>query len=490
LDFTQQFEAISTFSQRINSISRRSPSKSQSGESQLLSYIQNQRSPRKPNPTSTPLKNNQNILNLLDFELPPAPTPRSIPTITIRELESLKSSFASQISSLKATLSGREAEVEALKRAVTDAERRVGESAETAREETARRECVERDREEWERRGRDFEAVLRKVRAQVLEAETERGELVRRADEADERCREAEARVADAEARAARAESSRLERLDVGGAAGAGVANGSAESGEKGPLFTAEQVQKQIDEKVHALSTELHAIYKKKHITKVAGLKKGFEAKTKEKTSELQARVDALERQTEELQAKLDGTFSGVLPTTLAAASLSGVSTAQRDAELKKLEEQAAVIERQKAELAGRDEELRTRRSEYDVVMRELERERVEKGELVAAVDEMLALQSDTSVLGASMSEHHQQQLQLQLQNGGGASSAGTSIAEDLLRKSVGLSARPSGLARPGFGFAGQSKIAAPSSGLAKPLAGKSRMMSNIERMGGGRSMD
>jgi Fungal Transforming acidic coiled-coil (TACC) proteins len=308
-----------------------------------------------------------------------------------------------------------------------------------------------------------------------MESERERTELARRADEAEEKIRDAEAKVSDAEARAVRAESS---RLAVDGVVAGGVSDDAAERSDKGPLFTAEQVQKQIDEKVHALSTELHAIYKKKHITKVAGLKKGFEAKTKEKTSELQALVDTLERQNEELQAKLDGTFSGVLPSTL----VSGVSSAQRDAELKKIEEQAALIERQKAELAGRDEELRTHQKEYDTVMRDLERERVEKGELVAAVDEMLALQADVSVLGASVSGHHQQQ-----QQNGGTSS----VAEDLLRKSVGLGARPSGLARPGFGFAGaQSKIATPSSGLAKPMAGKSRMMSNIERMGGSRMLE
>ena len=63
--------------------------------------------------------------NLLDFDIPPAPTPRSMPSITPRELESLKSAFLSEISSLKASLSGKEAEVQSLKTAVGDAEKRV-----------------------------------------------------------------------------------------------------------------------------------------------------------------------------------------------------------------------------------------------------------------------------------------------------------------------------------------------------------------------------
>ena len=83
------------------------------------------------------------MLNLLDFELPPPPTPRSLPTVTIREMESVKSQFQSQLSSLTASLSGKEAEVDSLARAVADAERRVGEAQETVRDERSAREHAE-----------------------------------------------------------------------------------------------------------------------------------------------------------------------------------------------------------------------------------------------------------------------------------------------------------------------------------------------------------
>ena len=131
-------------------------------------------------------------------------------------------------------------------------------------------------------------------------------------------------------------------------------------------------------------------------------------------------------------------------------------------------EEQNALIERQKAELVGRDEELRTAREEFAVLMKDLERERVEKGELVAAVDEMLALQADISTVNPEVGN----------------------AVEDF-RKSISSSAvRPSGLRAPGaFGFGAGSKIAAP--GMQRSTSGgKSRMMSNIERMAGGRSME
>ena len=455
----------------------------------LRSHLQVQRTPRAAAPPRTPMRSGggqsqQQLLNLLDFDLPPAPTPRSAPTISVRELESVKAGFAGQVSALKATLSGREAEVEALKRAVGDAERRVGEAAEQLREERGRREGAERERGEWERRGREFEDVLRKVRADVMSAEEERGALAARCDEAEERAREAEARAADAEgdARAARAAADAAARTPL-------------EGGEGGAVFTAEQVQRQIDEKVHALSRELHAIYKKKHVTKVAGLKKGFEAKTKEKTAALAARVEELERQCDELQAKLDGTLSGVLATTLVTAApahppseSSGVSAEQREAELKRIEEQAAAIERARAELAGRDEELRATRAQFAEAMADLERERVEKGELVAAVDEMLALQADVSVLGVAAASVVAANTPLPER------AAAAAATEDVLRKSAGAGGggvpRPSGLARPRFGIPtpGRSGMAPPS-GLARPQAGmgKSRMMSNIERMGGAR---
>ncbi|KIW08076.1 uncharacterized protein PV09_01014 [Verruconis gallopava] len=465
LDFTQQFEAI-TKNYKSKSPTRRSPQKP-SAEPDLLSYIHSQRSPSKAgSSTMTPRPSKNNLLTLLDFELPPAPTPRSVPSITVREMESLKSKYSSEISSLRATLSGREAEVEALKRALSEAERRVGEAMENSREERSKREFVEKEKEQWERRGREFEEVLRKVKEEVLEAEKERSEMLARIAEAEQRVHDAEERASAAEARAIEAAT---KIVDTGSTATDGQRDG--------PLFTAEQVQKQIDEKIHTLSTELHAIYKKKHITKVAGLKKGFEAKTKEKTAELQARIEELERKNEELQLKLDGTLSGVLPAEIAEklrAAQDDVASEEREAVAKRLEEQNALIERQKAELLGREEELRTARAEFATLMKDLERERVEKGELVAAVDEMLALQSEISTINPE---------------------AGNAVED--FRKSISSSmntaSKPSGIRAPGaFGFnssVSSSKIAPPS--LSRSTSGgKSRMMSNIERMASGRSME
>ncbi|KAK5161561.1 hypothetical protein LTR04_004194, partial [Oleoguttula sp. CCFEE 6159] len=250
LDFTQQIEAFSSIhAQKSPTRSHRlSPAKPNT-EPNLLSFINGQRSPAKGRGYGTPSKNS-NILNLLDFELPPAPTPRSIPTITVRELESLKSSYLSEISSLKATLHGREAEVESLKKAVGDAERRVGEALETVREECSTREHVEKEKAEWEKRGTEVEAVLMSVKEEVMHSDREKEDLVRKVDHCTRRLEEAETRVVKAEQKAARAveaEQKAVRAVEV-----AGIASEGGDTSAKTEELVQRQVQAQLDQKIEA----------------------------------------------------------------------------------------------------------------------------------------------------------------------------------------------------------------------------------------------
>ena len=430
LDFTQQIEGISRPNASV------SPSKS-STEPNLLQYINNQRSPHKRGQSLATPGKQSNLLNLLDFELPPAPTPRSIPTITVRELETLKSSYLSQISSLKATLSGREAEVESLKRAVNDAERRVGESQEELREEKDARAHAESEKAGWEKRGQEVELVLKSVKEEVMKTEAEKEDLLRKIEDAERRIDNAEARAVKAEERFADALAARADPSD-----------GSTSA-------TEEQVQKlvaaQIDSKIEAVSRELHAVYKDKHERKVGTLKKSYEARSEKRCAELQNRLDALHRENEELHAAKDSTFTG---------PVSGMSS----------EESAAMkseIEEQKAHLARLENEIRTSQQQQAALMQDLERERIEKGDLVAAVDEMLALQSEAGPSQAQRKEQSEMQ-------------GAISVVEDF-RKSI---SRPSGLKPP---TAGESRIgrggATPGSAV-RAGGGKSRMLANIERMG------
>ena len=410
----------------------------------------------------------QSILNLLDFELPPAPTPRSIPTVTARELESLKSKYLSEISSLKATLSGKCAEVDSLKRAVTDAERRVGQAQEELREECSAKEHAERERTVWEKKGKEVEEILQAIRKEVMSNEKEMEQLESRLQESERRAEDAEVREADARAAAAEAE-----RRAAAVAANSTAGPEQVASAE----HVAKQVQKELDEKIGAISSELHAVYKKKHETKVATLKKSYEARAEKKCAELQKRVGELSRQNEELQASKDATFSGVLPKDIS-------STSSQSADLRLLEEQKVEIEQQRAKLAGMLTELESVKSQHGNLLRELEIERAEKGELVAAAEEMLGLQHDSAAVSSSV--------------GGAGVSAGAGAGVDEFRRSIsrcsGLRAPTTGLSESRIGRAGggvgmsmSMGGAAGSTGLARPVTGlKSRMMSNIERMGGG----
>jgi chromosome segregation ATPase len=431
IDFTQQMEGINTYRQH-------SPAKSQT-EPNLLQYMNSQRSPNKASARqsyATPGKPN-NILNLLDFELPPAPTPRSIPTITVRELESLKSSYLSQISSLKATLSGREAEVESLKRAVGDAERRVGEAQESLREEKSKREWAEQEKVGWEKRGQEVENVLKSVKEEIYNSEVEKEDLHRKIEEQERRVEEAEARATKAEERYADALAAR------------------ANTGEAGEESTAteEQVQRlvaaQIDSKIEAVSRELHSVYKEKHERKVATLKKSYEARNAQKCEGLQNRLAELEKLNDELIAAKDSTFTN----ELSPGKSSGMN-AEAEAELK------AQLEEQRAHLARLENEMQTSRQQQEQLMHDLEQERIEKGDLVAAVDEMLLLQSEQGPAQGAMS-----------------------VVEDF-RKSI---SRPTGLRAPGGMAPPESRIGrSMPSGLARAgsNAGKSKILSSIERMG------
>lgn len=430
IDFTQQMDGIAN----TGSYRHSSPGKS---EPNLLQYMNSQRSPHKSarNSYATPSKPN-NILNLLDFELPPAPTPRSIPTITVRELESLKSNYLSQISSLKATLSGREAEVESLKRAVGDAERRAGEAQEQVREERGRREDAEEAKAGWEKRGQEVENVLKSVKEEVYRSEAEKEDLHRKVEDM-------ERMVAEAETRATKAEERFADALAARG--------GSSEGGEEGASATEEQVQRlvaaQIDSKIEAVSRELHSVYKDKHERKVATLKKSYEARNAVKCADLQKRLEEMEKMNDELIMARDATFTG----ERIGDSRNGEETAVLKAE----------IEAQRAHLARVEEEMQTSKTQQEQLMRELQQERIEKGDLVAAVDEMLLLQSEQGPAKGAMS-----------------------VVEDF-RKSI---QRPSGLKAPGSMAPPESRIGGGSriGGLGRTgsNAGKSKIMSSIEKMG------
>jgi hypothetical protein len=444
------------------------------------------------------------MLNLLDFELPPPPTPRSLPTVTIREMESVKSQFQSQMSSLTASLSGKEAEVDSLAKAVADAERRVGEAQETVRDERSAREHAEAQMIDWKKKGEEVQSLLQDVQAELAHNDSEREQLLQRLAEAERRADDAENRSSELETKVIEAESKNVDMTTF-------INHDDGEENKK--IYSELECQTAIAEKVNEVARDLHSAYKAKHEKKIKALKDNYQKKADERCKELRVQIIRLERKVEEAEKKRDDTFSNVLPGGLpprSDANDTSANSVSNTEDLQKLESQRAEIESLKAKLAGLQSELQSLRKSHDGLLVELEAERVEKGELVAAAEQML------SMCGEKMEEMQQDDLRRSridtapptapkqqaptehaMRNTGflaggsttsrpgsalGGGRPGSAMGEQ--RGSSGI-AKPSGLRAPGgFGFQSGPALNRSTSG------GKSRLLSNIERMGGGKSQE
>jgi len=318
-------------------------------------------------------------------------TPRSIPTITPRELETLRSELQSRISNLEATLSGKEAEVHALKRAVTDAEVRAGKTSEDLRTERLEKEEIQIVKDDLDRRVREMEDVLREVKQNAFVEEREREKLRRQAEEADRKTEECQVKILELNASLDTLRSNRMK-----GSPGRNKqTNPSFEPSTPGSTGTVD-VDGAVKNATEAVARELHALYKSKHERKVADLKLSYEKRWGKQVDSLKA--DLRERQAEitHLLADRDATVSG------------GFIPGQSEA-LSRMEGQIEELRRWNEDLAAQKKaiemEFTGMRSDLDTVQREnetlrinLESERIEKGELVAQVEVFLTVSEEQDI--------------------------------------------------------------------------------------------
>ncbi|PWY71471.1 hypothetical protein BO70DRAFT_123205 [Aspergillus heteromorphus CBS 117.55] len=407
-------------------------------------------------------------VSLLDFDIPSAPTPRSIPTVTPRELESLKSGFLSEISSLKATLSGKEAEVASLKQAVADAERRVGEALEEVRNEIARVESLEIEQAEWQRRGQEMEAVLRNVRAEIVDGEQEKDRLVKKVDEVEKAKEQLEGKVVELESQLAAALQS--------------ASTASVPSGSTIHTKSPEETAKEVQDAVEKVARELHTLYKGKHETKVAALKKSYEARWEKRLREAENKLATANEENERLRTERDAT---VPEAPRIDTSLISQERDEHEAEKRVLEAQIKGLQQEMAALKNDSENLRT----------ELKQERAEKGDLVAAVDEWLSIQQNQPPAPSASQSSPDQEIESPE-----PVPAATEASSENFQRSVSHSSTSSGIRPPSTTSApGEkkiSKIRAPGqhlrgtsggkSGIAVFGPGRSGIMGSIERMGRG----
>ncbi|KAG0651898.1 hypothetical protein D0Z07_1111 [Hyphodiscus hymeniophilus] len=458
LDFTDQ---ISGFSGRLNQspakLARQSPYKNSTMPDMGWGS------------TATPASNRMS--NLLDFDIPPAPTPRSMPSITPRELESLKSGFLSEISSLKASLSGKEAEVQSLKTAVGDAEKRVGESMEQIREERNLKEQLAAEKEEWEKRGREMEAVLRNVKEEIVHGEHDREDLEGQLDESERRREAAEMMAQEAESKMAGMKASKVST--------------TSESDSK--IDECSCGGKAVELAVEKVSRELHTLYKEKHETKVSALKKSYERRWDKRVKELESQVDDLSKENEELKLGRDTTMTKVEPKNPVEVTEDLEIEAAKDAKAAQLE----------ARLEGLAQEVRSVKQDNSELRTLLDEERVEKGKLVQAVDEMIPLVVAFDEMLADMDSAPQVVANISPQKQSQPSTIenlrGSISRASGLRAPASISGIQPGESRIGRGGFGapagheRSRSGSSSQGLPRPgsgLGARSGIMSSIEKMG------
>ncbi|KAI5779123.1 central kinetochore-associated-domain-containing protein [Geopyxis carbonaria] len=338
MDFTTQFEAISR------------PNFQQASHRRTKSASPTKGSPSKTAlPPSTPTESR--FFNLLDFSPGPVATPRSIPSITPREVEELKSGFNSQISQMKAQLSGREVEVSGLRTAVEESEERCGELAHDLKEQQIK---FQDERNGWLKvkveLGELFEAEKTEkesISTILMEKERVVDNLHVELETKTTEITNLKKRLRDTEddLERTREEVIRLRQDSEATAAATPVASTS-------PNTQAE---------VERVARELHALYKTKHETKVAALKKSYESRWEKKVTALQDEIKSLNKRLGELTKELEEKQAEELTADMSFSAPSA------------------------------DEDVKRKVSE---LQKELEDERAEKAVIVNLVEELLSIQN------------------------------------------------------------------------------------------------
>ena len=415
------------------------------------------RSPTQKGFSNPPLSVGRHLTNLLDFDLPPAPTPRSVPTITPRELENLKSSHLSQISSLRATLSGKEAEIISLKDAKDDAERRAGNALEESLQHQNAKKTLLEEKREWEARNHDMQTILHEIRDEVVLNEKEREELAMKMKMLERSCEEANLRAAAAESKIAGFETM-----------SSSVSTAPETTDAQDVNTPGSGATKAVEVAVERVARELHVLYKAKHESKVSALKKSYGARWEKRFSELQIQVGDLSKENAALRLQCDATISD-----------NGTSMPKsEESEEKKVNclDEAGKLQKLEGDMAALARELEAVKSQNATLCSDLEISRQENSDLVSAVSEMLLLESSMSSAETAQSRP--------------VASSNDDFRASHFRQS---GTRPPTSSARSVAALGESKIgmmkSRSASGNVGPPAFKSGLMSNIERMGRGRAI-
>lgn len=232
---------------------------------------------------------------------------------------------------------------------------------------------MEEERDNWRNvrneLGELFEAE--KVGRETLKEELEKREselrmLRERAEEAVRELEQARQRVNAAEEEAARAQKEAEKAKETGS---------RPPTPSSAPVPTSPSNSANVQAEVEKVARELHTLYKTKHESKVAALKKSYESRWEKKIGQLQADLEVEKRRNEELQSQITEKGAEDLTGEIGFSPARPISSSSPASE-----ELKEVLAKLKQELS--------------IVQSELEIERREKGELVGAVEELLSIQT------------------------------------------------------------------------------------------------
>ncbi|KAF3929519.1 hypothetical protein ABW19_dt0202955 [Dactylella cylindrospora] len=399
LDFTAQFNSIKAFPPPTPTRSRR--------RSNSASPVKRTRdgaeSPSKYQlPAATPMERKF----LLDFDIPPPPTPRSIPSITPKELENVKSQYLAQIAQLKAELAGKDAQVQTLKDAVSDAERRASNGIvelRQVREEmedmSARSMLIEsklaeagRAVSELQDQIEDGNRLLEEARNDREAFENERNSYRKEVEELRKENEDVSDALLKTKQELASAKKDLIVEQQKRASApnsptrGSAGSSGDVEAAVTKAVAAANATKDmEISQAVEKVAKELHSLYKTKHEQKVTALKQSYAKRWEKRVSELEAKNAELTSYNNDLSNKL------MKLEEENEENLTGpvISPQEMEQQIREMEALRAEVEQTREEARKLEEELK------------LERE--EKGELVLAVDELLALGGVPSVSESGM---------------------------------------------------------------------------------------
>ena len=422
LDFTTQFEAVArpNFGSATPAAHRRAKSAS----------------PRKGSPSkrppSTPTENR--FFNLLDFTPGPVATPNSIPSITPREVEELKAGFNSQVALLTAQLNGRTVEVDGLRAAVQETEARCAELSNTLKDFN---ESFDAEREVWNKvkaeLGKLFEAekaekesistilgekehAVEKLHTQLETKDTEVKNLRKRLRDTEDdldRTREEVIRLKTEVTSVQAMANSALEAAEAAHVEAAQASQSAQLAAALAPALTSDTratdadaavaAAKKTQEEVERVARELHTLYKAKHETKVAALKKSYESRWEKKVAALQQQIDSLKLRNEELEEKHAEELHEDLsrPTIVAPAST--------------------------------DEDLGRQLGQLQI---ELQNERQEKEGIVSLVEELLSIQQTHQIQFQRQQEEREKEREKEKEKGAEKAEAKTEVVAEKRRTS------------------------------------------------------